>query len=609
MKKFILFFTLIFIYDSYSQTAQIKNVFVNNVPIPQGGSIDFGNNSSIVVRFTSEFTKPNNLTIGQVQHSIGTYSGSGNYTPLITPEFFTLGVGNSGFSGVWEKTLYASDYSYTGGNYLASRVEQTQGNNGNPPIIWDSNQIVINRSPVFTLNPTSLSLNCGDISSKTFTVASNSLPVGSLTYQWSHSGGWSGTSTSSSITLTPTSGLNLPGTVTVTPILNGVSQNQLSCTISRAAFSSGASVSGPTGICTGSSNYTLANLPAGQNVAWSLSNPALASLSSQTNAGVTVNFTGIGAQTLSATITNACGQNSVVPFVINTTSSTFSSPATISGNQNVCFGSANYTISNVQAGHNVAWSLSNPAAASLSNQTNSGVTVTSNVSGPQTLTATITNTCNQTSVKTRTLYIGKPGSLNSKSSISGPTSVASGALATYSINSALPQGATSFEWWLPYPYETVSNFNYFGQNWQKLTSSAGSSISVFTGLGQINGYVQVMGKNQCGCGGAKFIYVSHGGSGGNIPRMSGPNSANETNAQNHVTIFPNPSSGLVNIELNQTNNEKLTGELFDLLGKSILKVDIIDNKGNFSVGGLTKGIYYLKIYTIEGIKSQKILVE
>ena len=118
-----------------------------------------------------------------------------------------------------------------------------------------------------------------------------------------------------------------------------------------------------------------------------------------------------------------------------------------------------------------------------------------------------------------------------------------------------------------------------------------------------------MGKNQCGCGGAKFIYVSHGGSDGNIPRMPDPNSTIETNPQSHVTIYPNPSSSIVNIELNQTNNEKLTGELFDLLGKSILKVDIIDNKGNFSVGGLSKGIYFLKIYTVEGIKNHKIIVE
>ncbi|MEX0595477.1 MAG: hypothetical protein WD512_03175, partial [Candidatus Paceibacterota bacterium] len=423
--------------------------------------VDFGTNQNNSLVFYYRLSRPTNLP-----------SGTGTLRVMLrsNPAFSAYSVGtpqtiqNTSWSGQFYDHTIPCDISANQiqetGSTIYIEFETSSG------IKTKSCEYPLKKTPIptFSLSPTSLSIACGDTSASTFSVTPANIPAGAtLTYQWSHFGGWSGSSTTSSITLTPTSGFSLPGTVIVTPVLNGVLQNQLSCTISRAGFTSGASVSGPTGICTGSSNYTLADLPSGQNVAWSLSNPALASLSNQTNAGTTVNFTGIGAQTLSATITNACGQNSVVSFVINTTSSTFSSPATISGNQNVCFGSANYTISNVQAGHTVTWSLSNPGAASLSNQTNSGVTVTSNVSGPQILTATITNTCNQTSDKTRTLYIGKPGSLNPKSRISGPTTVATGALATYSINSALPEGATSFEWWLPYPYETVSNFNYFGQ--------------------------------------------------------------------------------------------------------------------------------------------------
>jgi len=201
MKKIILLYSFFWLSSLYSQSLVIKDVFVNNVAVPSGGSINFGNNTSITVRFTSEFTKPSNLTVGEVQHSIGTYNGSGNYIPLITPEFFNLGINNTGFTGVWEKTLYAADYSFTGGNYLASRLEQTAGTGGNPPIIWNSNQVVINRNPIFTLNPTSLTLPCGDTSIRVFTVTNSGIPAGAtVSYIWSYPG-WTGTASNTNTLL------------------------------------------------------------------------------------------------------------------------------------------------------------------------------------------------------------------------------------------------------------------------------------------------------------------------------------------------------------------------------------------------------------------------
>ncbi|CAM4086855.1 Secretion system C-terminal sorting domain-containing protein [Flavobacterium branchiophilum] len=80
------------------------------------------------------------------------------------------------------------------------------------------------------------------------------------------------------------------------------------------------------------------------------------------------------------------------------------------------------------------------------------------------------------------------------------------------------------------------------------------------------------------------------------------------------TIHPNPSNDIVNIEIRDANNlpEKgatISGELFDIMGQSKSKVEINNNKATFSVRGLNKGIYVLKIYISNTIKSHQIAVE
>jgi len=83
---------------------------------------------------------------------------------------------------------------------------------------------------------------------------------------------------------------------------------------------------------------------------------------------------------------------------------------------------------------------------------------------------------------------------------------------------------------------------------------------------------------------------------------------------NYYNIYPNPSSDIVNIEIRDENNipdngATISGELFDMMGLSIAKVEIIDNKATFSVSALNKGIYVLKIYINNQVESHQIAVE
>jgi hypothetical protein len=86
------------------------------------------------------------------------------------------------------------------------------------------------------------------------------------------------------------------------------------------------------------------------------------------------------------------------------------------------------------------------------------------------------------------------------------------------------------------------------------------------------------------------------------------------NTTSYFSVYPNPSDDIVNIEIRDANNlpEKgaiISGELFDMLGLSKSKVEIVNNKATFSVRGLNKGIYVLKIYINDQVESHQIGVQ
>ncbi|WP_338357192.1 T9SS type A sorting domain-containing protein [Yeosuana marina] len=122
------------------------------------------------------------------------------------------------------------------------------------------------------------------------------------------------TTTQNYITLSPYNGTVLPSNVSVTPTLNGVQYPTKVSTITRSDIvETITGISGNSIVCSGNFFYSLTgNLQTGQNVSWSLSNNSLASLSNASNTGVTINVTGIGAVTLTATISNGCGQSYTV---------------------------------------------------------------------------------------------------------------------------------------------------------------------------------------------------------------------------------------------------------------------------------------------------------
>ena len=83
---------------------------------------------------------------------------------------------------------------------------------------------------------------------------------------------------------------------------------------------------------------------------------------------------------------------------------------------------------------------------------------------------------------------------------------------------------------------------------------------------------------------------------------------------NTYSVYPNPTKDIVTIDLRDQNNKpdknaKISGELFDIMGLSKTKIEIKDNNATFSVRGLNKGIYVLKIYINDKVESHQIAVE
>lgn len=90
---------------------------------------------------------------------------------------------------------------------------------------------------------------------------------------------------------------------------------------------------------------------------------------------------------------------------------------------------------------------------------------------------------------------------------------------------------------------------------------------------------------------------------------------NQMRVQNSLyTVYPNPSNDIVQIGLKNESQKpvltaKITGELFDLNGQKRTDVKIENNKALFSVRGLQKGIYVVKIKIDDTTEDYQIAVQ
>lgn len=322
----------------YSQVSvTISHVIVDTNPV-NGFPINIGTSVSKIVRFRVTVTKPNSLSLGNCYLSIGTYTTNGSYTSQYTPQFITYGLNNTGSNGTYEFELFDTDMDFFGGCYLSAKLEQTTGT---PPLNWTSNPYPIKKLPTYTYTQSATSVICGNTSPIIFSVNSNA-PASVNQYNWNYGSGWtlnSPTTTGTTVSLTPT--VYPPGLVFVTPTFNNELQPFNTFTVSQAPFTSTATITGSTAFCTfpTASNYTI-SAGAGNAVTWSSSNTDVATVSAGTNSQVTVTTQSQGFFTLTALITNACGQTATKTKLISVGGPSFGSISCGKFSRDFCSGKA-----------------------------------------------------------------------------------------------------------------------------------------------------------------------------------------------------------------------------------------------------------------------------
>lgn len=81
-------------------------------------------------------------------------------------------------------------------------------------------------------------------------------------------------------------------------------------------------------------------------------------------------------------------------------------------------------------------------------------------------------------------------------------------------------------------------------------------------------------------------------------------------AENNMSIFPNPSNGIFSIQHSSNNNNPQTIEIYNLFGEKIYSTTN-NNKSTYDIDltSFPKGVYFVKLSDGKNINSQKIIVQ
>ncbi len=379
----------------------------------------------------------------------------------------------------------ATSYAWTlpggwSGTSTTNTINTTAGGSGGPMSVTASNSCATSTAQTLSVAVTNTlsapgsidgSINVCAATVNTYSVA----PVsGATSYAWTLPGGWSGTSTTNTISATAGSS----GTMSVTAGNSCATSpaQTLSVTVGNSLGTPG-SISGNTAVCSGSANtYSVAPVSGATSYAWTL--PGGWSGTSATN---TISATAGSSGTMSITASNSCATSAaqILAVTVNTTPA---APGSISGNATICSGSSNtYSVAVVGGATSYAWTL--PGGWSGTSSTNT-ISTTAGSSGSVSVTAS--NSCGTSSAQTVSITVNTIPS--APGTISGNATICSGSNNSYSVSSV--SGATSYNWSLPGGWSGTSATN-------TISATAGSS-----------GTMSITASNSCGTSSAQTLSVT-----------------------------------------------------------------------------------------------------
>jgi hypothetical protein len=259
-----------------------------------------------------------------------------------------------------------------------------------------------------------------------------------------------------------------------------------------------------------------------------------------------------------------------------------------------------YTLTN-SVGSNAIWSVSsNLQIVSQNGQTVIIRPLSNSVNGSATITATFSNG----QILTKTIWVGIPQfkefyfyNSQSVTMCIAPIDYLTTSLPSHKVK-AIFDGITNSEILVNSNWEWEIENNLIMINGTRDTRTICPMGTGFCSF-------RVRAKNACGW--SDWYQISQF-------EITFPSTNYMRQSSNTYTIYPNPTKDIVNIDLRDQNNKPekgvtILGELFDMMGQSNSKVEINNNKAIFSVRGLKKGIYVLKIYINNKVETHQIAVE
>ncbi|MDQ3051534.1 MAG: M12 family metallo-peptidase [Bacteroidota bacterium] len=323
---------------------------------------------------------------------------------------------------------------------------------------------------------------CGT-STQTYSVTAVS---GATSYTWTQPSGWSGSSTTNSITVTTSA---TGGTISVTANNSCGSSSARTLTITgNSTPSQPGNLTGSTSVCqSASQTYSISAVNGATSYNWTL--PSGWSGSSSSNS-ITAT-PGASGGTVSVAAVNSCGASTVRSITVSVNAIPVQ-PGSISGTSNVCAATSyTYSVSSVAGATSYTWTLpSGWIGSSVSNS----ITVTSGSAGGN-ITVKANNSCGSGTVRSFVVSMAAaPAQPGAVSSPGGITKVCPGDVKTYSISAV--SGATSYTW-TPPNGSTITN----GQGTTTVTVNYNSGFTA-------SDSIKVVSTNGCAVSAVRFRKIT-----------------------------------------------------------------------------------------------------
>jgi len=220
------------------------------------------------------------------------------------------------YSKPFNTTLFPVDFPISGG-YLV--VEYVSSDNNYP---YSTCTYPITK-PKFSMQSSRSSVSCGTTTPVTFTVENENDSPGSLSYEWVIGSGWLHNGSSAPSTITTSSNIldlvadTFPlGTIEVRPKLDTKYYGPFSKTVSLSEYTSAARIFGATTVCS-SRVFKVLDSDADDIITWASSNDNIATITPISLTEATITKVGSGVVTITALLTNGCGQTIPLPKAVN----------------------------------------------------------------------------------------------------------------------------------------------------------------------------------------------------------------------------------------------------------------------------------------------------